>query len=381
MKLRKLLLCSITVAVLCAVLCTTAFAASNDYFNADITIQAEDRDLIVTINDSTVLREKKPSLKLAFYGDSASVLHDGKVDTASVENGYVIFQVNEGGAYIIAEGTYSVEITTAPGCTTEGEYTYTNSDGTRTYTESIPATGHDFSNIFRPTCANCCEPNPNYVPPYIPPVIVDPKPDEEPEPTPDSDPEPTPEPTPTPDPVPVVPVNPFNDVAERDYYYDAVLWAVSEGVTSGQTATTFAPLMDCTRAQVVTFLWRAAGCPKPVGAGNAFTDVESGSYYEKAVQWAVENGVTAGTTDTTFSPNMIVTRAQVVTFLWRAAGCPAVYGVNSFVDVPSDAYYADAVQCAVRNGITTGVGANLFSPDASCTRAQVVTFLYRYYAD
>jgi len=367
MKLRKLLLCSITVAVLCAVLCTTAFAASNDYFNADITIQAEDRDLIVTINDSTVLREKKPSLKLAFYGDSASVLHDGKVDTASVENGYVIFQVNEGGAYIIAEGTYSVEITTAPGCTTEGEYTYTNSDGTRTYTESIPATGHDFSNIFRPTCANCCEPNPNYVPPYIPPVIVIPEPDEEPEPTP----EPTPE----------IPVNPFYDIAESDYYYNAVLWAVSKGITSGETTYTFAPLLDCTRAQVVTFLWRAAGSPEPVGAGNAFTDVDSGSYYEKAVQWAVENGITTGTTSTTFSPNMIVTRAQVVTFLWRAAGSPAAFGVNSFVDVPFDVYYADAVQWAVRNGITTGVGANLFSPDASCTRAQVVTFLYRYYAD
>ncbi|MGN0968564.1 MAG: S-layer homology domain-containing protein, partial [Oscillospiraceae bacterium] len=190
-----------------------------------------------------------------------------------------------------------------------------------------------------------------------------------------------PSPQPEPEPEPEQPENPFVDVSPEQYYYDAVLWAVSEGITNGQTADTFAPLSDCSRAQVVTFLWRAAGSPEPVGTDSTFTDVRSGSDYEKAVQWAVENGITTGITDTAFCPDGAVTRAQVVTFLWRAAGSPNDYGVNSFDDVASGTYYADAVLWALKNGITLGNGANNFCPEDSCTRAQVVTFLYRCYVE
>ena len=169
----------------------------------------------------------------------------------------------------------------------------------------------------------------------------------------------------------------FIDVPESAYYYDAVYWAVDEGITNGTTATTFSPNNACTRAQMVTFLWRAAGEPEPETTVNPFTDVAAGAYYYDAVLWAVEQGITNGTTATTFSPDATVTRAQTVTFLWRSAGSPAATG-SSFADVASDAYYAGAVAWAVSEGITNGTTATTFSPGSSCTRAQIVTFLYRY---
>lgn len=175
------------------------------------------------------------------------------------------------------------------------------------------------------------------------------------------------------------PVNPFVDVSTSDYYYDAVLWAVENGVTNGTSATTFSPNMTVSRAQMVTFLWRAHGSPKATGA-NPFTDVSESAYYYDAVLWAVANGVTSGTSATTFSPDMAVTRAQAVTFQWRAAGSPTTSG-NSFHDVATDAYYADAVTWAVANGITNGTGSNTFSPNLAVSRAQAVTFLYRELAD
>lgn len=167
----------------------------------------------------------------------------------------------------------------------------------------------------------------------------------------------------------------FTDVAAGEYYYDAVLWAVSEGITSGTTATTFSPNASCTRGQMVTFLWRAAGSPKASGS-NPFSDVSSDAYYYDAVLWAVENGITSGASATTFAPNATVTRSQTVTFLYRAAGSPAASD-SGFSDVSSDAYYANAVAWAVQNGITSGTGNRQFSPNADCTRAQIVTFLYR----
>lgn len=170
-------------------------------------------------------------------------------------------------------------------------------------------------------------------------------------------------------------VNPFTDVAANAYYCDAVLWAVANGVTNGTTATTFSPDVTVTRAQMVTFLWRAHGAPRATGA-NPFTDVSADAYYYDAVLWAVESGVTNGTTATTFGPNAPVTRAQAVTFQWRAAGAPAVSG-GSFADVAANAYYAGAVSWAVANGITNGTTAATFSPDTPVSRAQVVTFLYR----
>ena len=175
--------------------------------------------------------------------------------------------------------------------------------------------------------------------------------------------------------VPEEQTNPFTDVYESDYYYDAVLWAVANGVTNGTSATTFGPNVTVTRAQMVTFLWRAHGSPEATGA-NPFTDVYESDYYYDAVQWAVANGVTTGTSATTFSPDAPVTRAQAVTFQWRAAGSLVVSG-SSFDDVAADAYYVNAVTWAVANGITNGTGGNNFSPDAAVSRAQAVTFLYR----
>lgn len=179
--------------------------------------------------------------------------------------------------------------------------------------------------------------------------------------------------------IPVTPENPFLDVPAGSYYEEPVLWAVEKGITTGLTATTFGPNASCTRAQAVTFLWRAAGCPAPVSNDMPFSDVANDAYYYDAVLWAVENGITTGTSANTFSPNANCVRGQIVTFLWRAQGNPDVDGVNPFVDVASDAYYAKAVLWAVRNGVTTGTSATTFSSDMDCTRAQIVTFLFRTY--
>ncbi len=171
----------------------------------------------------------------------------------------------------------------------------------------------------------------------------------------------------------------FVDLADGAYYIDAVEWAVEEGVTGGTTANTFAPGATCTRAQTVTFLWRAAGSPEPKTTVNPFTDVKADAYYYKAVLWAVENGITTGTGDgTTFNPGGTVTRAQVVTFLHRAAGKPAA-AAAAFTDVAAGTYYADAVAWAVAEEITLGTTATTFNPNGGCTRANIVTFLYRYY--
>ena len=179
---------------------------------------------------------------------------------------------------------------------------------------------------------------------------------------------------------PTAPETSFSDVAADAYYAAAVDWAVESGITKGTTDTTFTPNATCTRAQTVTFLWRAAGSPAPKSAENPFTDVAAGAYYYDAVLWAVEQGITKGTTDTTFSPNQTVTRAQTVTFLWRSAGAAAATGTNPFTDVAAGAYYADATLWAVSEGVTNGTTATTFSPDQGCTRAQIVTMLYRYMA-
>jgi uncharacterized repeat protein (TIGR02543 family) len=169
----------------------------------------------------------------------------------------------------------------------------------------------------------------------------------------------------------------FVDVATGSYYEDAVDWAVENGITKGTDDTHFSPDGICTRAQAVTFLWRTAGSPKPETRAMPFTDVPVGSYYYDAVLWAVENGITKGTSDTTFSPNMTCTRAQIVAFLWRSEKSPAAGTANPFADVKSTAYYADAVLWAVKENITKGTTSTTFSPDADCTRAQIVTFLWR----
>ena len=170
---------------------------------------------------------------------------------------------------------------------------------------------------------------------------------------------------------------PFTDVSNSAYYYDAVLWAAEEGITSCVTGSTFAPGRGCTRAQLVTFLWRANGSPEPASRENPFTDVSSSAYYYDAVLWAVEKGITTGVTGSTFAPDALCTRGQAAVLLWRANGAPQVSQEHPFRDVAEDAYYEDAVSWAVHGGVTQGTTGSTFAPDETCTRAQIVTFLYR----
>ena len=174
--------------------------------------------------------------------------------------------------------------------------------------------------------------------------------------------------------------NPFVDVPDDAYFADAVIWAVGEGITSGTSATTFNPHGICTRAQIVTFLWRFAGSPKPESDAMPFTDVASNAYYYDAALWAVEQGITAGTSGTTFSPDATCTREQIVTFLWRFAGSPkATKDMNGYTDFDAVADYAkEAMRWAVENGIVSGTSATTLSPQSNATRAQVVVILARY---
>ena len=169
----------------------------------------------------------------------------------------------------------------------------------------------------------------------------------------------------------------FTDVKDSDYFAEAVAWAVEKGITDGTTDTTFSPAADCTRGQMVTFLWRAAECPEPTKTDNPFADVRESDYFYKAVLWAVENGITDGTSATTFSPDATCTRAHVVTFLWRVENKPAPGSKNPFADVASGEWYSEAVLWAVSKAITDGTSETTFSPSDSCTRGQIVTFLWR----
>jgi len=184
---------------------------------------------------------------------------------------------------------------------------------------------------------------------------------------------PAPQPAAMKDPEPVKTVR-FSDVDSGAYYYDAVQWAVRKGIASGTSDTTFSPDQDCTRAQTITLLWRAAGSPAPKSKNNPFSDVKEDMYYCDAVLWAAERGIVSGTA---FDPDSAVTRGQMATFLYREAGSPAVKEHAAFTDVPSDAFYAQAVSWVAAKGITSGTGENTFSPDDVCTRGQIVTFLYR----
>ena len=172
----------------------------------------------------------------------------------------------------------------------------------------------------------------------------------------------------------------FRDVPANAYYYDAVRWAKQNGITGGIGDNLFGSTLPCTRAQIVTFLWRAAGSPEPKSAAN-FTDVPASAYYAKAVAWAVEEGITNGVGENKFDPDAPCTRAQCIAFLYRAAGSPKVTGAADFTDVAETAYYAKAVAWAQKQDITAGVSATRFAPEHDCTRAQIVTFLYRAFAE
>ena len=203
----------------------------------------------------------------------------------------------------------------------------------------IPALGHKFENG---VCTVCGEKDPNYVPPVV---------------------------------------NPFKDVEKSSPYYDAIIWAAKEEITTGKTADTFGINDGCTRAQIVTFLYRAAGSPAvKADTVNPFTDVSKDSVYYNAILWAVEKGITKGTTETTFDPNAVCTRGQIVTFLWRYEKAPIVSSLAKFDDVAANSYCYNAVMWAVENGITNGKTTTTFAPNDTCTRAQAVTFIYREFA-
>ena len=260
-------------------------------------------------------------------------------------------------------GTATRENETAATCTADGSYdevvycSVCNTEISRNH-KTTAKTGHSFGGNLE-YCANGCgTKNPGYVPPYQPPYIPPVNPVQPPE--------------------PEEPENPFTDVGEDDFFFDPVIWAVGEGITSGAGDGKFDPYGICTRAQMVTFLWRAAGKPEPVSAVNPFTDVAESAYYYKAVLWAVEKGITKGTSAATFSPDDTCTRAQAMTFLYRLAGMPETDGTAPFTDVNETAYYYDAVIWGVAGKITTGTSTATFSPDDFCTRGQIVTFLYRY---
>ena len=170
----------------------------------------------------------------------------------------------------------------------------------------------------------------------------------------------------------------FEDISTSDYFFEAVNWAINNDLTAGTSATTFSPDTSCTRGQVMTFLWRAAGSPAPKNTKMPFIDVPADFYYHDAILWAIENGITAGTSDTTFSPDAKCSRAQIATILWRAQKAPVVSGTNPFNDIAVDSYYNNAVLWATSEKITSGTSAITFSPDADCTRAQIVTFLWRF---
>ena len=217
------------------------------------------------------------------------------------------------------------------------------------------------------------------VPTPTPEATPEPTPVITPEPTPVPTPEVTPTPTPIPTPTPEPIENPFTDVTESDWYFNSVMWAKGSGVTGGKTETTFAPNENCTRAQVVTFLWAANGKPEPASMDNPFTDVSDDAWYLKPVLWAVEQGITSGVAEGKFGPNQTCTRAQVVTFLYAAAGKPAVSDPIWFTDVRDDDWFTTPVIWAVENDVTSGIGNNRFGPNNTCTRGQVVTFLYKVY--
>lgn len=175
-------------------------------------------------------------------------------------------------------------------------------------------------------------------------------------------------------------VGDFSDVTKDSYCYDAVKWARENGITSGISETEFGVDFECTRAQIITFLWNAAGCPEAKQMSD-FKDVADDAYYAKAVAWGVENGITAGISEDCFGPDLVCTRAQAMTLLYHIAGSPATKGLESFDDVASDAYYAQAVAWGAENGITSGTSATTFSPEDNCTRGQIVTFLYKFYGN
>ncbi len=280
------------------------------------------------------------------FASSSSHVHsydEAVTDPTCTEQGFITHTCSCGDSYVDtyvdALGHDYEDAVTAPTCTERGYTTHTCSRCGDSYVDNyVDASGHTFgSDGNAEKCTVCGEKNPDYKPP----------------------------------------VN-FKDVVPGAYYADAVAWAVANGITTGTSATTFSPEDGCTRGQVVTFLWRTAGSPEPTGARNPFRDVKESDYFYKAVLWALENEITVGTSANEFSPEDVCTRGQIVTFLWRANGKPSpAITKNPFLDVSTADYFHTAVLWAVEKKITLGTDATHFSPSDTCTRGQVVTFLYR----
>ena len=280
------------------------------------------------------------------FASSSSHVHsydEAVTDPTCTEQGFITHTCSCGDSYVDtyvdALGHDYEDAVTAPTCTERGYTTHTCSRCGDSYVDNyVDASGHTFGSDGKAEkCTVCGEKNPDYKPP----------------------------------------VN-FKDVVPGAYYADAVAWAVANGITTGTSATTFSPEDGCTRGQVVTFLWRTAGSPEPTGARNPFRDVKESDYFYKAVLWAVENEITVGTSANEFSPEDVCTRGQIVTFLWRANGKPSpAITKNPFLDVSTADYFHTAVLWAVEKKITLGTDATHFSPSDTCTRGQVVTFLYR----
>ena len=280
------------------------------------------------------------------FASSSSHVHsydEAVTDPTCTEQGFITHTCSCGDSYVDtyvdALGHDYEDAVTAPTCTERGYTTHTCSRCGDSYVDNyVDASGHTFGSDGKAEkCTVCGEKNPDYKPP----------------------------------------VN-FKDVVPGAYYADAVAWAVANGITTGTSATTFSPEDGCTRGQVVTFLWRTADSPEPTGARNPFRDVKESDYFYKAVLWAVENEITVGTSANEFSPEDVCTRGQIVTFLWRANGKPSpAITKNPFLDVSTADYFHTAVLWAVEKKITLGTDATHFSPSDTCTRGQVVTFLYR----
>lgn len=359
------------------------------------------------INETDALLGQTVTISSGNPSDSGMYLYDYKgTQLAKGSNGqlskwwgYIYFYINDECHYILSPGTnykYKFYVVLNGKTYWSNEYTF-KTKGTHV---------HKFSNG---VCSTCGEKQPSPTPTPTPKVTPTPKPTATPTPKPTATPTPkptatpTPKPTATPTPIPKVAPTPtptpkptatptptptvkptptpapvqtqFVDVAATAYYAPAVQWAVANKITNGMDATHFAPTQTCTRAQAVTFLWNAAGKPD-VGATDQFTDVKTTSWYAKQVAWAVKNNITTGTSATTFDPNAPCTRAQIVTFLYRFAGSPAAAGDTDFADVTKGIYYEKPVIWALQNRITSGTTDTFFSPDSFCTRGQIVTFLY-----
>lgn len=346
--MKKRLLTAVLAALMLFALSCAAFAAHTHEYEAEIKLPTCTREgsvtYVCTICGDSYVGSTYPALGHD-WGDGSvtkepTCAEPGETTCACTRCGVTMTEQIAALGHNWDAGT----VTSAATCIAEGEKTFACTVCGETKTESIPATGkHTYQNG---VCTVCGKKDPN------PPAVSCPS-------------------------AVFQDVSRHDDTGHPDYVYHAAIdWAVTKEITNGTSKTAFSPHAGCTRAQAVTFLWRAASCPVPKSSSNPFQDVEKGAYYYDAVLWAAEKGITLGTSENAFSPDETCTRAQIVTFLYRFLKGTPVSG-TTFTDVPAGMWFSDAVSWAVSKGITNGVGGGRFAPDATCERAQIVTFLWR----